>query len=158
MIVKANVARDIDGKRVYDWFLVKFGHSRPKSFNGKHRRSGYCSIYYLTDLDDPIGDGEYFTSRICGEKQKLFITEAECVCSKEDNYVKAFSRIVTLQKALRNILAMQAEHRFNLGFTMDDITFNSFMKTLYEQHPQGIEDAKKLFKKEYFNSEKKVKV
>ena len=48
MIVKANVVYK-DGKRGNEWFLVRFDHTPVKEVTKKKRRTGLCSIFYLTD-------------------------------------------------------------------------------------------------------------
>ena len=82
MIVKANVVYK-DGKRGNEWFLVRFDHTPVKQVTKKHRRTGLCSIFYLTD-DESYKGGEDFASRICGEKKKFFVTDAKIECSEKD--------------------------------------------------------------------------
>lgn len=144
MIVKANVKYN-NGERGEEWFLVRFDHTPVKQVSKRHRRTGLCTIYYLTDSNDYV-DAEKFASRICGEKNKIFVTDARLVCSEHDNYVKAYARNVTLKNALKNILDMQAHQELDWEFSFDNETFKSFMTTLNKQHPHGIETAMKLLK------------
>jgi len=153
MIVKANVVYK-DGKRGSEWFLVRFDHTPVKEVTKKKRRTGLCSIFYLTD-DESYKGGEDFASRICGEKQKFFVTNAKIECSAKDNYVKAFARNVTMKKAIQNIMKMQTENRLDWDFSFDNETFKSFITTLNKQHPHGNETAMKLIQNSSYRAKKK---
>ena len=142
MIVKANVEYN-DGKRGDEWFLVRFDHTPADKVSKHHRRTGLCTIFYLTDKVD-YENGEDFASRICGEKKKYFVTNAKLVCSEKDNYVKAYARNVTMKKAIKNIMDMQSNGDLTWDFKFDNETFKSFITTLNKQHPHGNATAMKL--------------
>ena len=142
MIVKANVKYK-DGTRGYEYFLVRFDHSPIKETKKKHRRIGICSIYYLTD-DDSFEGGSPFSSTVCGDKFKYYLTYSKVQCHEKDNYVKAFTRIVTLQNAFKNIIALQRNNYIDWNFLLDNISFKDFMNTLKETHSHGMETAFKL--------------
>ena len=86
MIVKANVVDKETGMRTDAYFLVRFDHTPIKGVKKHHRRTGLCSIYYLSNeksLKDAVGkniDGQFFASRICGEKYKYFICDQSISC------------------------------------------------------------------------------
>lgn len=152
MIVKANVLDKQTNERHDAWFLVRFDHTPYKKVSKKHRRVGVCSIYYLSNRDtliDAVGnkiEGQFFASRICGEKYKYFIVDQSISCNEHDNYCKAYSRIVTMQMALHWMLQYQNEEDLLkvLPFKIDNETFKSFVTTLHTQHPQGKEHALSL--------------
>ena len=102
MIVKANVVDKETGLRSDAYFLVRFDHTPIKDVKKRHRRTGLCSIYYLSDaksLEDAVGkkvDGQFFASRICGEKYKYFLCDQSISCNENDNYCKAYARLVTM--------------------------------------------------------------
>lgn len=152
MIVKANVKYK-NGTRGDEWFLVRFDHTPISQVTKKHRRTGMCSIYYLTNKE--YADGEMFASRICGEKFKYFIASSRLQCSEHDNYVKAFARNMTLKKALKEIIAMQESGEIDWDFKFDNDTFKSFITTLNTQHPHGMETAKKLLQNSNYRVTKK---
>ena len=158
MIVKANVATK-EGGRTFEWFLVRFDHTPvDQEKQKKHipqERCGVCSIYFLTD-DTSYTGGEPFASRICGEKKKFFITKAKIKCRPQDNYVKAYSRNVTMKQAITNIMAMQ-ENDLDWDFKFDNETFKSFITTLNRQHPHGNETAQKLLQNSNYRISKKKK-
>ena len=157
MIVKANVAYK-DGKRGNEWFLVRFDHSQvdqEKQKKGiRQRRTGVCTIYYLTN-DETFSGGEDFASRICGEKRKFYVTQAKIVCNENDNYVKAYSRNVTMKKAINQIMKLQSSGELLWDFTFDNETFKSFLTTLNKQHPHGKEAALKLLQDSNYRVKKK---
>ncbi len=158
MIVKANVVDRKTGERKDEYFLVRFDHSqvdKVKQAKGiPQRRSGICSIYYLADAatwTDAVGNkitGEFFASRICKEKHKFFVVDQKIVCNENDNYCKAYSRMVTMQMALNWIIKNQDTEDFlkTLPFKFDNETFKSFVTTLNEQHPHGKDQAMALIK------------
>lgn len=152
MIVKANVLTK-DGKRGTEWFLVRFDHTPVKDVTKRHRRTGLCSIFYLTE--DDYDGGENFASRICGEKNKYFVTDAKVVCSEKDNYVKAYARNVTMKKAIQQIMSMQANGELTWDFSFDNETFKSFITTLNKQHPHGNAAAMKLLQNSDYRHNKK---
>lgn len=159
MIVKANVVDKESGLRKDAYFLVRFDHTPAKKVVNKNnkvvkRRKGLCSIYYLSDSDkltDFVGnviEGQFFASRICGEKYKYFIVDQKIECNPTDNYVKAYARTVTMQMALNWIMKWQSDEDFlkTLPFTFDNETFKSFMTTLNTQHPHGKDAAMELIR------------
>ena len=152
MIVKAKVLKK-DGGRGTEWFLVRFDHTPIKEVTKRHRRTGLCTIFYLTE-DDYEG-GEKFASRICGEKQKYLVTDAKLVCSNNDNYVKAYARNVTMKKAIQQIMMMQANGELTWDFRFDNETFKSFITTLNKQHPHGNAAAMKLLQNSSYRHNKK---
>jgi hypothetical protein len=128
-----------------EWFLVKFDHTPYQNVTKRHRRTGICSIFYLTDSND-YEDAVKFASKICGEKNKIYVTESKLICSEHDNYVKAYARNVTLKKALQNIMQLQSHNCLDWNFEFDNDTFKSFMTALAIQHPHGTDAAMKLLK------------
>lgn len=168
MIVTANVIDKKTGKRKDEYFLVRFDHSPvDKEKQKKHipqRRSGICSIYYLSSEPkwvDAVGKeikGEFFASRICGEKYKYFIVDQKLTCSENDNYCKAYSRTVTLQAVLNWIMKNQNDEDFlkTLPFKFDNETFKSFITTLNVQHPHGKDHAMSLLKSDNYRISKSV--
>lgn len=154
MIVKANVVDKETGLRSDAYFLVRFDHRPIKEVKKHHRRTGLCSIYYLTNeksLEDAIGkkiDGQFFASRICGEKYKYFLCDQSISCNENDNYCKAYARLVTMQKALNWIMENQNKEDLlkTLPFKFDNETFKSFVTTLNTQHRHGYETAIQLIK------------
>lgn len=154
MIVKANVVDKETGLRSDAYFLVRFDHSPIKDVKKRHRRTGLCSIYYLSDeksLEDAVGkkiDGQFFASRICGEKYKYFLCDQSISCNENDNYCKAYARLVTMQKALNWIMENQSTEDLlkTLPFKFDNETFKSFVTTLNKQHNHGYNTAMQLIK------------
>lgn len=154
MIVKANVVDKVTGLRSDAYFLVRFDHTPFKGVKKHHRRTGLCSIYYLSDeksLKDAVGkniDGQFFASRICGEKYKYFLCDQSISCNEKDKYCKAYARIVTMQKALTWIIENQTKEDLlkTLPFKFDNYTFKSFITTLNKQHSHGYATAMKLIK------------
>lgn len=154
MIVKANVVDKVTGQRSDAYFLVRFDHTPIKGVKKHHRRTGLCSIYYLSEdksLKDAVGkniDGQFFASRICGEKYKYFICDQSISCNEKDKYCKAYARIVTMQKALNWIIENQTKEDLlkTLPFKFDNLTFKSFVTTLNKQHSHGYTTAMKLIK------------
>ncbi len=154
MIVKANVVDKETGLRSDAYFLVRFDHSPIKDVKKRHRRTGLCSIYYLADeksLEDAVGkkvDGQFFASRICGEKYKYFLCDQSISCNEHDNYCKAYARLVTMQKALNWIMENQTKEDLlkTLPFKFDNDTFKSFVTTLNKQHCHGYATAMQLIK------------
>ena len=154
MIVKANVVDKETGLRSDVYFLVRFDHTPIKDVKKRHRRTGLCSIYYLSDeksLEDAVGkkvDGQFFASRICGEKYKYFLCDQSISCNEHDNYCKAYARLVTMQKALNWIMENQTKEDLlkTLPFKFDNETFKSFVTTLNKQHCHGYSTAMQLIK------------
>lgn len=154
MIVKANVVDKETGLRSDAYFLVRFDHTPIKDVKKRHRRTGLCSIYYLSDeksLEDAVGkkvDGQFFASRICGEKYKYFLCDQSISCNENDNYCKAYARLVTMQKALNWIMENQTKEDLlkTLPFKFDNETFKSFVTTLNKQHCHGYATAMQLIK------------
>lgn len=163
MIVNANVVDKESGLRTNAYFLVRFDHTPVDQVSKKKRRTGLCSIYYLADkdnLEDAVGqklDGQFFASRICGEKYKYFVVDQKIECDAKDNYVKAFARTVTLQKSLNWILQYQDQEDFlkTLPFKFDNDTFKSFMTTLNTQHPHGHSAAMELIRNSDYRATRK---
>ena len=154
MIVKAKVVDKISGKLTEEYFLVRFDHTPITQVTKRKRRTGICSIYYLSDkkeLVDACGkkiEGQFFASRICGEKYKYFLVDQSISCAAQDNYCKAYARIVTLQKALNWLLSEQKNEDFlkTLPFAITNETFKTFISTLHKQHPHGKATAMELIK------------
>lgn len=162
MIVKANVVDKESGLRTEAYFLVRFDHTPVEQVTKRKRRTGLCSVYYLSNEDslvDAVGqklEGQFFASRICGEKYKYFIVDQKIECNAKDNYVKAYARTVTLQKALNWILSNQDKEDFlkTLPFKFDNATFKSFMTTLNDNHPHGHAVAMELIRNTDYRSAK----
>ena len=154
MIVKAKVVNKNSGKQTEEYFLVRFDHTPVNQVTKRKRRTGICSIYYLSDkpeMVDAVGnkiEGQFFASRICGEKYKYFLVDQSISCAAQDNYCKAYARLVTMQKALNWLLSEQKNEDFlkTLPFRIDNETFKQFVSTLNKQHPHGRTTAIELIK------------
>lgn len=156
MIVQAHLLNN--DKYIKHNFLVRFEHTPVNQVSKKHPRKCIATIYLIDveptlDLNDDVKvDGQRFTSKLTGDTYIYKIGFGESICQNEDQYVKAFGRLNSIKKALKNLIVNGSELLDHYGYKFDNRTFKEIIKELNVSHTHGKELAMQLMQsKEYCN-------
>mgnify|MGYP003289337305 CR=1 FL=1 len=110
MFVKAPVINRETNEKGTAKFMVDFYHTPYKK--GKHRRKCICRIYACSAEDVETVQNNYPYNNVSSietnkhpeTKSRMLLVEAEAQCETKDNYVKAYGRMLSLQRGLRYLI------------------------------------------------------
>ena len=110
MFVKAPVINRETNVKGTAKFLVQFHHTPYKK--GKHRRKCICKIYACSGENVDIVQNNYPCNDVSiinspkhpDTKSRMLLVETEAQCVNTDNYVKAYGRMLSLQRGLRYLI------------------------------------------------------
>lgn len=136
------------------YFTVKFKDCERKfhvAFCHKDRKCK-CEIWMLSGLPTNELEYQYQHSLVRGcvnEKHpetnsRVLVGKGIAECAKEDNYVKAYGRFLSLKRALIGMKDGKVDDK--LGFEVDNGVIRQFFHELKKQCSHGVELAKYLEK------------
>lgn len=142
MFVKAPVI-NAKNEKVNEKFLLTFYHTPVKK---NKRRKCICKIYYCSGDKVDIAKEKYSlisdinaleNEKHPETKSMVLLSSGTATCVKEDNYVKAYARMLAFQRAFRNLTN-------DVYFKFTNETFKSIATQMNKECSHGVAVAVKL--------------